>query len=216
MNTPANKSPNVIQCNLIKTLFEAYKQEDPTFPICGWKKASKSIIANISISISIKLCPPVSTDGTSSPCFCSTERPSTNRYTTKWCRNLAACHVYRAYYWHSSLGTGFITASGFLLQPNIQEREFGHHAPSLTSLDPTLVRLFYLDLCRVAHEYGIHVLAYEEYRPEVTFSTIECGDTPTARVPKFCESEVPQWAAIPEGHLGFPIGPFGLKGRSLL
>jgi len=68
--------------------------------------------------------------------------------------------IYRAYCWHSSLGTGFITASGFLLQPNIQEREFGRHAPSLTSLDPTSVRLFYLDRCRVAHEYGMCVPAY--------------------------------------------------------
>jgi len=71
--------------------------------------------------------------------------------------------VFRAYYWHSSLGTGFITASGFLLQPNIQEREFGRHAPSLTNLDPTLVRLFYLDLCQVAHEYSVYLLAYKEY-----------------------------------------------------
>jgi len=71
--------------------------------------------------------------------------------------------AHHAYYWHSLLGTGFITASGFLLQPNIQEREFGRHAPSLASLDPTSVRLFYLDLCRVAHEYGIYVPAYKEY-----------------------------------------------------
>ena len=70
--------------------------------------------------------------------------------------------MYRACYWHSSLVTGFITASGFLLQPNIQEREFGRHSPSLASLDPTSVRLFYLDLCRVAPEYGICVPAYEE------------------------------------------------------
>jgi len=88
-----------------------------------------------------------------------------------------------------------------MLQPNIQEREFGCHAPSLDSLDPTSVRLFHLDLCRVAHEYGVYLLAYEEYRPEVTFSTIECGGTPTARVPKFCESKVPQWAAIVHHHL---------------
>jgi len=109
--------------------------------------------------------------------------------------------IYRAYYWHSSLGTGFITASGFLLQPNTQEQEFGRHAPSLASLDPTSVRLFYLDLCKVAHEYSTYVPAYEEHRPEVTFSTIECDDTPTARVPKFCESKVPQWAAIIHHHL---------------
>jgi len=30
---------------------------------------------------------------------------------------------------------------------------------------------------------------------------IECGDTPTARVSKFCESKVPQWAAIIHHHL---------------
>jgi len=109
--------------------------------------------------------------------------------------------VFRAYYWHSLFGTGCITASGFMLQPNIQEREFGHHAPSLDSLDPTLVHLFYLGLCRVAHDYGIYLPAYKEYRPEVTFSTIECSDTPTARVPKFCESKVPQWAVIVHHHL---------------
>jgi len=109
--------------------------------------------------------------------------------------------VFRAYYWHPSFGTGCITASGFMLQPNIQEREFGRHALSLNNLDPTSVRLFYLDLCRVAHDYGIYMPAYEEYRPEVTFSMIECGDTPTARVPKFCESKVPQWAAIVHHHL---------------
>jgi len=88
-----------------------------------------------------------------------------------------------------------------MLQPNVQEREFGRHAPSLDSLDLALVRLFYLDLCRVAHDYGICMPAYEEYRPEDTFSTIECGDTPKARVPKFCESKVPQWAAIIHHHL---------------
>jgi len=55
--------------------------------------------------------------------------------------------AHRGFCWHLSLGTGFITASGFLLQPNIQEREFGRHAPSLASLDPTSVRLFCLDLC---------------------------------------------------------------------
>jgi len=47
MNTPANKSPNVIQYDLIKSLFKAYKQDDPTFAICGWKTASKSFIANV-------------------------------------------------------------------------------------------------------------------------------------------------------------------------
>jgi len=47
MNTPANKSTNVVQYDLIKSLFKAYKQEDPTFAICGWKKTSKKFIANI-------------------------------------------------------------------------------------------------------------------------------------------------------------------------
>jgi len=50
MNTPANKSPDVIQYDLIKTLFKIYKQEDPTLAICWWKKASKSIIANLDAS----------------------------------------------------------------------------------------------------------------------------------------------------------------------
>jgi len=67
--------------------------------------------------------------------------------------------VFRAYYWHPSFGTGCITASVFMLQPNIQEREFGRHAPSLDNLDPTSVHLYYLDLCRVAHDYGIHMPA---------------------------------------------------------
>jgi len=30
---------------------------------------------------------------------------------------------------------------------------------------------------------------------------IECGDTPTARVPKFCQSQVPRWEAIIHHHL---------------
>ena len=30
---------------------------------------------------------------------------------------------------------------------------------------------------------------------------IECGDAPTARVPKFCQSQVPQWEAIIHHHL---------------
>jgi len=47
MNTLANKSPNVVQYDLIKSLFKAYKQEDPTFAIRGWKTASKSFIANV-------------------------------------------------------------------------------------------------------------------------------------------------------------------------
>jgi len=43
--------------------------------------------------------------------------------------------------------------------------------------------------------------AYEEFRPQDTFSTIECGETPTARVPKFCQSQVPRWEAIIHHHL---------------
>jgi len=69
------------------------------------------------------------------------------------------------YFWHPSLGTGCITSSGFMLQPNIQEQEFGRYAPSLESLDPSTVRMFYIDFCRVAHDYGIYVPAYEEFRP---------------------------------------------------
>jgi len=109
--------------------------------------------------------------------------------------------VFHGYYWHPSFRTGCITASGFMLQPNIQEQEFGRHAPSLDSLDPVLVCLFCLDLCRVAHDYGIYMPAYEEFRPQDTFSMIECGDTPAARVRKFCQSQVPQWEAIIHHHL---------------
>jgi len=105
------------------------------------------------------------------------------------------------YWWHSTFGTGCITNSGFLLQPNIQEQDFGRYAPSLANLDPATVRMFYLDLCRVAHDHGIYVPAYEEFRPEDTFSRIECGDTRTARVPKFCQSQVPRWEAIIHHHL---------------
>ena len=47
MNTPAGKSPNQVQYDLIKTLYKAYKQEDATFVYCGWKKGSKKIIACI-------------------------------------------------------------------------------------------------------------------------------------------------------------------------
>ena len=71
--------------------------------------------------------------------------------------------VVRGYYWHPSFGTACITASGFMLQPNIQEQEFGCHAPSLDSLDPALVCLFYLYLCQVAHDYRIYMPAYEEF-----------------------------------------------------
>jgi len=109
--------------------------------------------------------------------------------------------VFCRYYWHPSFGTGCITSSGFMLQPNIQEQEFGRYAPLLDSLDPASVRMFYLDCCQVAHACGIYMPAYKEFRPEDTFSTIECGDTPTARVPKFCQSQVPQWEAIIHHHL---------------
>jgi len=88
--------------------------------------------------------------------------------------------VFRRCYWHPSFGTGCITSSGFMLQPNIQEQEFGCYAPSLDSLDPASVRMFYLDCCRVAHACGVYMPAYEEFRPKDTFSTIECGDAPTA------------------------------------
>jgi len=109
--------------------------------------------------------------------------------------------VVRKYWWHSTFGTGCITNSGFMLQPNIQERDFGRCTPSLANLDPATVRMFYLDLCRVAHDHGIYVPAHEEFRPEDTFSRIECGDTRTARVPKFCQSQVPRWEAIIHHHL---------------
>jgi len=109
--------------------------------------------------------------------------------------------IRRKHWWHPSLGFGCITSSGFLLQPNIQEQEFGRYAPSFESLDPSTVRMFYLDFCRVAHDYGICVPACEEFRPEDTFSTIECGDTPIARVLKFCQSQVPRWEAITHHHL---------------
>jgi len=63
--------------------------------------------------------------------------------------------VVRKYWWHSTFGTGCITSSGFMLQPNVQERDFGRYAPSLANLDPSTVRMFYLDLCRVAHDHGM-------------------------------------------------------------
>jgi len=84
--------------------------------------------------------------------------------------------VYRRFWWHSALGTGCITSSGYVLQPNIQEREFGRYAPTLEDLDPAKIRNWYMDRVRVAHDFGIYLPAYEEYRPEETFSVIECGD----------------------------------------
>jgi len=109
--------------------------------------------------------------------------------------------ILRKCFWHPSLGTGCITSSGFVLQPNIQERDFGRYAPTLESLDLAMVRAFYVDLCCVAHGYGVYMPAYEEFCPEATFSTIECGDTRAARVPKFCQSLVSQWQAIIHHHL---------------
>jgi len=109
--------------------------------------------------------------------------------------------VVRKYWWHSTFGTGCITSSGFMLQPNVQERDFGRYTPSLTNLDPSMVRMFYLDHCRVAHDHGIYMPVYAEFRPEDTFSRIECGDMPTARVPKFCQSQAPRWEAIIHHHL---------------
>jgi len=47
--------------------------------------------------------------------------------------------ICRCHWWHSTLGTGCITSSGFLLQPNTQERNFGRHAPTLGGLDSQLV-----------------------------------------------------------------------------
>ena len=75
------------------------------------------------------------------------------------------------------------------------------HAPYLENLDPSTVRMFCHDLCRVAHDHGIHMPAHEEFRPEETFSRIECSDTRTARVPKFCQSQVQRWEAIMHHHL---------------
>jgi len=50
--------------------------------------------------------------------------------------------IVRKLFWHPSLGTGCITCSGFVLQPNIQERDFARHAPHLENLDPSTVRMF--------------------------------------------------------------------------
>mgnify|MGYP007080209337 CR=1 FL=1 len=109
--------------------------------------------------------------------------------------------IVQQFFWQCTFGMGCVTSSGFMLQPNIQEREFGRCAPSLEGLDPSAVRQFYIDLCRVAHDYGVYLPACEEIRPEETFSVIECGDAPTARVPKFCQSQAPQWEAIIHHHL---------------
>jgi len=88
-----------------------------------------------------------------------------------------------------------------MLQPNIQERKFGRCAPTLDGLNPSKVRQFYIDLCWVGHDYGVYLLVYEEFRSEDTFSVIKCGNTRTARLPKFCQSQVPRWEAIIHHHL---------------
>jgi len=71
--------------------------------------------------------------------------------------------VYRCFWLHSTLGTGCIIGSGCLLQPNIQEREFGRYAPSLEDLDPAKVRNWYNDVVHVGHDFGICLLAYKEF-----------------------------------------------------
>ena len=98
--------------------------------------------------------------------------------------------ILRKCWWHPSLGTGCIANSGFVLQPNTQERDFGLCAPTLEGSDPSTVRDFCVNLCRVAHGCGVCMPACEEFRPEDTFSMIECGDARTARAPKFCQSLV--------------------------
>jgi len=95
------------------------------------------------------------------------------------------------YFWHLTFGTGAITSSGCMLQPNIQERDFQQHAPILDGLDLAKVCQFYCDLCWVGHDCWICLPSCEEFCPASAFTAIECGDTPTARVPKFCQSQVP-------------------------
>ena len=63
------------------------------------------------------------------------------------------------------------------------------------------MRQFYVDLCRVGHDYGVYLPAYEGFRPEDTFTVIECDDTQTAWLPKFCQSQEPRWEAIIHHHL---------------
>jgi len=71
--------------------------------------------------------------------------------------------IVRRFYWHPTFGTGVITSSGFMLQPNIQECDFGRYAPVLEGLNPSFFREWYVDLCQVAHDYGIYHPAYEEF-----------------------------------------------------
>jgi len=109
--------------------------------------------------------------------------------------------VTRRNYWHSTLGTDCITSSGFMLQPNTQEREFGQCASTLDGLDPSNVRQFYTNLCQVGHDCGVYLPAYEEFGPADTFAVIKCGDARTARLPKFCQSQAPRWEAVIHHHL---------------
>ena len=109
--------------------------------------------------------------------------------------------VERRFWWHSTLGTGCVTGSGHILQPNIQEREFARYAPMLDTLDPANVFQYYRDLCRVGHENGVYIPAYEDYCPERSLDDIECGDTKTACVPTFCRGSVPRWSSIIHNHL---------------
>jgi len=109
--------------------------------------------------------------------------------------------VTRLCFWHSTFRTSCVTSSGFMLQPNTQEREFGRYAPTLDGLDPLKLCQFYCDLCRVGHDCRIYLPACEDFQPEDTFSVIECGDTQTARLPKFCQSQAPRWEAIIHHHL---------------
>jgi len=88
--------------------------------------------------------------------------------------------VHCGHFWHSTFGTGALTASRHMLQPNSQGREFGQHAPILNGLDPAKVYQCCCDLCRVGHAHGIYFPAHEEIRPVCAFSIVECGDTPTA------------------------------------
>ena len=66
--------------------------------------------------------------------------------------------VHRYYWWHPSLGAGVITSSGFLLQPNIQERDFSRCAPMLESLDPAMVHQWYQDFAANSRAGGVSQL----------------------------------------------------------
>ena len=109
--------------------------------------------------------------------------------------------IKRRYYWHSTFGTGCITASGLILQPNVQEKDFLRAAPYLESLNPATVYYWFRDLQRAAHDNGIWVPAYEEFCPERSFMNILCGDNPSADLPPFCSSSTPKWGLILHNHL---------------